>query len=214
MIATPAGASVAFAAGYAVGALPIAWLLVRGERGIDLRREGGGGTGAVDALRVAGPATACLAVVAECLKGGAVGLGAGLVSGTGWFVASAIAGCVVGDAFPVGFRRGGRGLVPLVSGLVIALPYAGLLCGIIAIPVALLTRMRGGVFDASVTVAVPLGLWLGTHDWRSLAPAAVMVVAMVTRSRLRQQSRARTALTDRRGATIVDQPSPHTESPE
>ena len=90
------------------------------------------------------------------------------MSGTGWFVASAIAGCVVGDAFPVGFRRGGRGLVPLVSGLVIALPYAGLLCGIIAIPVALLTRMRGGVFDASVTVAVPLGLWLGTHDWRSL----------------------------------------------
>jgi predicted MFS family arabinose efflux permease len=83
-----------------------------------------------------------------------------------------------------------------------------------AFPVALLTRMRGGFFDISVTVAVPLGLWLGTHDWRSLAPAAVIVAAMVTRSRLRQQSRARTALMDHRGATIVDQPSPHTGSPE
>ncbi|MGD0832892.1 MAG: glycerol-3-phosphate acyltransferase [Candidatus Dormibacteria bacterium] len=214
MIATPAGAAVAFVAGYAVGALPIAWLLVRRQRGIDLRREGGGGTGALDALRVAGPSTACLAVVVECLKGGAVGLGAGLVGGTSWFVASAIAGCVVGDAFPVGFRRGGRGLVPLVSGLIAALPFAGLLCGVIAVPVALLTRMRGGFFDISVTVAVPLGLWLGTHDWRSLAPAAVIVAAMVTRSRLRQQSRARTALMDHRGATIVDQPSPHTGSPE
>ena len=208
MIATPAAATVAFAAGYAVGAIPVAWLLVRRERGIDLRRHDGGGTGAIDALRVAGPSTACLALLVECLKGGVVGLGASLVSGTGWFVASAIAGCVVGDAFPVGFRRGGRGLVPLISGLVIALPFAGALCGVIAIPVALLTRMRGSVFDASVTVAVPLGLLLGTRDWRSLAPGALIVIAMVARSRLRQQARARAALTDHRGATIVDQPSP------
>ena len=86
----------------------------------------------------------------------------------------------------MGFRRGGRGLVPLVSGLVFSLPNAGLLCAIIAIPVAVLTRMRGGVYDVSVTIAVPLGLGLGTHDWRSLAPAAVIVVALVTRSRLRR----------------------------
>lgn len=206
MIATPAAAAAAFAAGYAVGAVPVAWLLVRRERGIDLRERGAGGTGSLDALRVAGPSTACLALLVECLKGGAVGLGASLFSGTGWFVASAIAGCVVGDAFPVGFRRGGRGLVPLVSGLLIALPFAGALCAVIAIPVALLTRMRGRVFDASVTVAVPLGLVLGTRDWRSLAPAAVIVAAMVARSQLRQQARTQAALMDHRGATIVDQP--------
>ena len=212
MIATPLDAGLAFAAAYAIGALPVAWLLVRRERGIDLRDHGG--TGAVDALRVAGPGTALLAVVIELLKGGAVGLSASLVSGrNGWFTASAIAGCVVGDAFPVGFRRGGRGLVPLVSGLALSLPFAGLLCAIIALPVAAMTRMAGRVYDLAVTVAVPLGLWLGTRDWQALAPAGVMVVALVTRSRLRRGARARAALGRGRHATIVDQPPPPPREP-
>lgn len=213
MIATPAGAALAFGAGYAVGALPIAWLLVRRERGIDLRQRGAGGTGAIDALVVAGPATACLALLVECLKGAAVGLAATLVSPAGWFVASAIAGCVAGDTFPVSFRRGGRGLIPLVSGLLVALPVAGILCGVIALPVALLTRMRGSVFDVSVTISVPLGLVLGTRDWRSLAPAAAMVATMVARSRLRQQAGVRAPLMHRGGGTIVDQPSPSNREP-
>ena len=202
MTPTPLDAGLAFAAAYVVGALPVAWLLVRRERGIDLREQGG--TGALDALRVAGLRTAMLAVVIELLKGGAVGLAASLVSGHhGWFIASAISGCVVGDAFPVGFRRGGRGLVPLVSGLVLSLPLAGLLCALIALPVAALTRMSGRVYDLAVSVAVPLGLWLGTRDWQTLAPAAVIVLALVVRSRMRRGGRA--ALTHRPGATIVDQ---------
>ncbi|MGP8161114.1 MAG: glycerol-3-phosphate acyltransferase [Candidatus Dormibacteria bacterium] len=205
MTPSPLAASIAFLIGYAVGALPVAWLLVRRRRGIDLRDYGG--TGAIDAFRVAGPGTAFLAGFLELLKGGAVGLTAFLVSGhTGWFAASAIAGCVVGDAFPVGFRRGGRGLVSLISGLALSLPAAGLLCAIIAIPVAFVTRMRGGVYDLAVAVAVPLVLLLGTFDWRSLAPAVVIVLALVVRSRLRREARSRAALSHRAGATIVDQP--------
>ncbi len=212
MTPTPLTASVAFVVAYAVGALPVAWLLVRRRRGLDLRDFGG--TGAIDALRVAGPGTAVLAGVVELLKGGAVGLTALLVSGhSGWFTAAAVAGCVVGDAFPVGFRRGGRGLVALISGLAFSLPTAGLLCAIIAVPVAVLTRMRGGVYDLAVAIAVPLGLGLGTLDWRSLPPSAVIVAALVLRSRLRRAARARVTLTERPGATIVDQPpSPRQES--
>ena len=201
----PPTAAIAFLVGYLVGALPVAWLLVRRERGIDLRQHGG--TGAIDALLVAGPGTAVTAAAIELLKGAAVGLTAALLShDLGWFVASAIAGCVVGDAFPVGFRRGGRGLVPLISGLAVSLPLAGLLCAIIALPVAALTRMRGGVYDLAVTVAVPLGLLLGTEDWRTLAPAAVIVLALVVRSRIRREARARATLPHRSGATIVDLP--------
>ena len=210
---TPLDAGIAFAAAYVVGALPVAWLLVRRRRGIDLRDHGG--TGALDAFRVAGPGLALIAGIIELLKGGAVGLAASLVSGhTGWFVASAIAGCVVGDAFPIGFRRGGRGLVPLISGLVFSLPTAGLLCAVIALPVAIFTRMGGRVYDLAVTVAVPLGLFLGTtFEWRTLAPAAVIVLALVLRSHLRRQARARAALTQRPGATIVDQPPTHSQEP-
>jgi glycerol-3-phosphate acyltransferase PlsY len=208
---TPLTAAIAFVIAYAVGALPVAWLLVRREKGIDLRLFGG--TGAIDTLRAAGPSTALLAGLIELLKGGVVGLTAFLLSHhTDWFAASAIAGCVVGDAFPIGFRRGGRGLVPLISGLALSLPLAGLLCAVIAVPVAIFTRMRGSVYDLAVTIAVPLGLLLASFDWRTLPPAIVIVLALVVRSRLRRGARARAALTRGAGATILDlPPSPRQE---
>jgi len=158
----------AFAAGYVVGALPVAWLLARRRPGI---------RGAV------------LAAVLEVLKGAAVGLAARLYTDSGWFIATAIAGCVAGDAFPVGFRRGGRGLVPLVSGLVVALPTAGLITAITAIPTALFTSMRGSVYDAVVLVAVPVGLLLGTREWQSLGPAAAIVLVLLARSHMRRRRR-------------------------
>ena len=158
----------AFAAGYVVGALPVAWLLARRRPGIR---------------------SAVLAVVLEVLKGAAVGLAARLYTDSGWFIATAIAGCVAGDAFPVGFRRGGRGLVPLVSGLVVALPTAGVITAITAIPTALFTSMRGSIYDAVVLVAVPVGLLLGTHEWQSLGPAAAIVLVLLARSHLRRRRR-------------------------
>ena len=158
----------AFAAGYVVGALPVAWLLARRRPGIR---------------------SAVLAVVLEVLKGAAVGLAARLYTDSGWFIATAIAGCVAGDAFPVGFRRGGRGLVPLVSGLVVALPTAGVITAITAVPTALFTSMRGSVYDAVVLVAVPVGLLLGTHEWQSLGPAAAIVLVLLARSHLRRRRR-------------------------
>ena len=158
----------AFAAGYVVGALPVAWLLARRRPGIR---------------------SAVLAVVLEVLKGAAVGMAARLYTDSGWFIATAIAGCVAGDAFPVGFRRGGRGLVPLVSGLVVALPTAGLITAITAIPTALFTSMRGSVYDAVVLVAVPVGLLLGTREWQSLGPAAAIVLVLLARSHMRRRRR-------------------------
>ena len=158
----------AFAAGYVVGALPVAWLLARRRPGIR---------------------SAVLAVVLEVLKGAAVGLAARLYTDSGWFIATAIAGCVAGDAFPVGFRRGGRGLVPLVSGLVVALPTAGVITAITAVPTALFTSMRGSIYDAVVLVAVPVGLLLGTREWQSLGPAAAIVLVLLARSHLRRRRR-------------------------
>jgi glycerol-3-phosphate acyltransferase PlsY len=198
-------AVIALVAGYAIGCLPVAWLLVRRERGIDLRQVGSGGTGAIDALLAAGPSTALLAIVVEVLKGGFVGLVALLWDPTPWFTATAIAGCVAGDAFPLGFRRGGRGLVPLVSGLCFALPTAAALCAVVAFPVALLTRMRGRVYDVAVAVAVPGGLLLDTGDWRVLPPAALMVAVLVGRAALRREARGRRRLGARQDARIIDQ---------
>ena len=73
------------------------------------RANGRGETGALDALVVGGLRAAALTVVLELIKGAVVGLGARVYDGDAWFAATAIAGCVVGDAFPVGIRRGRRG---------------------------------------------------------------------------------------------------------
>src|SRR5438105_1779587 len=180
---------VAFVAGYGVGALPVAWLLVRRRHGIDLRSRRGGGTGAASVLVVAGPTTAALAMALECAKGAAVALGAQLHSSAGWFVATAIAGCVVGDAFPPLYRRGGRGLLPLITGLIVGIPTAGAVTAVAAVPIALMTSMRGRLYEAVVAVAVPVGLVVGTRDWRSLVPAALIVAALLTRQAMRRRVR-------------------------
>lgn len=200
--------AIAFAVGYLVGALPVAWLLVRRRHGVDLRQTGAGGTGSLDAFAAGGMRTAALAIVLEVIKGAAVGGAARLYTDTGWFVATAIAGCVTGDAFPIGFRRGGRGLVPLVAGLVVALPTAGLITALTAIPTALFTSMRGRVYDAVVLVAVPVGLLLGTREWQSLGPAAVIVIVLLARAGIRR--RQKEAALSRRPAwrMVVDADNP------
>ena len=197
--------AVAFVCGYAVGTLPVAWLLVRRRTGVDMRSRGTGGTGSFDAWRVAGVQTALLALILELLKGAVVGLAARLYAPQGWFIAAAIAGCVVGDAFPVGFRRGGRGLAPLVSGLLVALPAAGAVTAVAAVPAAIFTSMRGSVYDAVVLIAVPVGLLLGTREWESLIPAAVIVAALLVRAGLRRRLRA-ARLATRTDAVVLDSP--------
>jgi glycerol-3-phosphate acyltransferase PlsY len=179
----------ALAGGYLVGSIPVAWLVVRRRQGIDLRRTGRGQTGALDALAFGGMRDAALTVVLELIKGAVVGLGARVYDGDPWFAATAIAGCVVGDAFPVGIRRGRRGVAPLVAGVVAALPSAWWAGVIIALPGVVLLGLRGRAFEQLVALCVPLGLLLGTRDVRTLGPAGVIVVALVARNRLRARHR-------------------------
>ena len=181
---------IAVAGGYLAGSAPMAWLVVRRRHGLDLRHHGVGGTGALDALFIAGPRAALTAAILEFLKGAVVGIAARAYSDTGWFTATAIAACVTGDAFPIGFRRGGRGLVPLISGLLFALPLAGILTGLVAIPAATLTRMGGRVYATVVVVAVPLGIVLGTAQLVSLVPAGVIVIVLLLARRRGPRGRA------------------------
>jgi len=113
-------------------------------------------------------------------------------------VALAIAGCVVGDAFPPLYRRAGRGLLPLVTGLIVVIPAAGAITAVAAIPVALLTSTRGRLYDTVVAIAVPVGLVLGTRDWRSLIAAGIIVATLLGRQAIRRR---------RKDARLVRQPA-------
>jgi glycerol-3-phosphate acyltransferase PlsY len=197
---------IALLGGYLVGSLPVAWLLVRRRHGIDLRARGG--TGALDALLAAGPRTALMAVLIEALKGGAVALAALLYWQEPWFVALAIAGCVAGDCFPAGFRRGGRGLVPLLSGLMVAFHGATSILVLIAVPVAVLTSMRGRTYETALALGVPAALLLTSHQWLTLGPALLMVAVLVARDRVRKQAALPGVLAPgRRRPLIVEHPA-------
>ncbi|HWW10119.1 MAG TPA: glycerol-3-phosphate acyltransferase [Candidatus Acidoferrales bacterium] len=208
---TIVAAAVAFAVSYVVGALPVAWLVVRRRHRIDMRQRGVGGTSALNAVAVGGVRTALLAGLLEVLKGAAVGLAARIYSPTGWFIATAIAGCVAGDAFPVGFRRSGRGILPLVSGLAVALPTAGLVTALTAIPAAVFTSMRGRIYDAVVTIAIPAGLLLGTREWQSLAPAAVIVGILLSRAALQRRRREASLIRGPAWRMVIDADVPNAE---
>ena len=216
--------------GYVVGIVPVAWILVRRARrsgsvrrldsplaaaGHGLPASSPGGThrrlGTVDALRAGGVRLALLVVVLELLKGAVVGLGARVYDDTAWFTATAIAGCVVGDAFPLGVRGGRRGVVPLLSGALAALPGTWSAGIIVALPVILIVALSGAAFEAVIAVTVPAAFVLGTREWRTVFPALLIVIALVARDRLRRsledgRGPARGSPAPSRGAATLEQP--------
>lgn len=93
--------------GYAVGSLPIGYLLAHRARGVDLRRVGSGNVGATNVYRTGGLAMAVAVMLADMGKGAA----AVLLAGGGTAAVAAGVAAVVGHIYPVwlGFR-GGKGV--------------------------------------------------------------------------------------------------------
>ena len=93
--------------GYAVGSMPVAYLVAQSAGGVDLRRVGSGNVGAENVYRTSGLRLAIAVMIADMAKGTvAVLLPADAVS----TVAAGVA-AVVGQVYPVwlGFR-GGKGV--------------------------------------------------------------------------------------------------------
>ena len=92
--------------GYAVGSLPIGYLVAQGRGGVDLRRVGSGNVGATNVYRTSGLALAIAVMLADIGKGAAAVLLAG-----GANPAAAGVAAVVGHIYPVWLRfRGGKGV--------------------------------------------------------------------------------------------------------
>lgn len=93
--------------GYAIGSLPVGYVIARVIHGVDVRQTGSGNVGATNVYRAAGWRPG-LAVLALDLAKGAASV---LLSGGGDAALAAGVGAVVGHIFPVwlGFR-GGKGV--------------------------------------------------------------------------------------------------------
>src|SRR5687767_2999236 len=92
--------------GYAVGSLPIGYLVAQGSAGVDLRRVGSGNVGATNVYRTSGLALALAVLLADIGKGAA----AVWLTGTPNPAAAGVA-AVVGHIYPLWLRfRGGKGV--------------------------------------------------------------------------------------------------------
>ena len=144
---------------YFIGALPTGLILVRVLRGEDIREHGSGNIGAVNVLRVAGPAVAAAVLLVDVLKGLVpvlLALRAGLAP---WAVVAAGLAAIAGHNWSIflGFR-GGKGIATSFGVLVGLSLQAALVAAAIWIVAVAITRFSS-LGSLLAVVSVPITLW-------------------------------------------------------
>ncbi|MEO1003472.1 MAG: glycerol-3-phosphate 1-O-acyltransferase PlsY [Cyanobacteria bacterium J06638_7] len=158
---SPALAPLLLLAGYLLGSIPSGYLAGRWVRGIDIRREGSGSTGATNVLRVVGKAPALAVLLVDVFKGTAAVLLAralldpGLAGTDSWVVAAGVA-ALAGHIWPLWLGWRGGKAVATALGLLLGLSWpVGLAC--LGVFLTVLTASRI-VSLSSVLAAVALPL--------------------------------------------------------
>lgn len=160
--------------GYAVGSLPIGFLVAHRTGGIDLRRVGSGNVGTANVYRTTGLLSAVAVMVGDIAKGAA----AVLLAGGGTAGVAAGVAAVVGHIYPVWLRfRGGKGVATAsgVFGVLTPLPVV-----VAAAAFALVVARTRFVSLGSIvaTVLLPIIEWL-TPGLRAVDIGATVVAALI-----------------------------------
>jgi acyl phosphate:glycerol-3-phosphate acyltransferase len=164
----------AIVVGYAVGSLPIGYLVLQRARGVDLRRVGSGNVGATNAYRTSGPAMAFAVMLADAAKGA----GAVLLAGGGVHAAMAGVAAVIGHIYPVWLRfKGGKGVATAGGAFSVLSPLATLIAAF-AFAVVVFRSRFVSLGSIVATVTLPLVEWL-TPGLRAVDVAATIVSALI-----------------------------------
>jgi glycerol-3-phosphate acyltransferase PlsY len=128
-------------AGYLLGSISFAVLLVRRRTGTDIRREGSGNAGATNVLRAHGKGLAAAVAAADVAKGAAAVLLARAFTADPKAAAAAGLAAIVGHVFPIfyGFR-GGKGVATAVGAFLALAPLPTLVCLAVFVLVVAVTR--------------------------------------------------------------------------
>jgi len=159
--------------GYAIGSLPIGYLVAQGAGGVDLRRVGSGNVGATNVYRTSGLAIAIAVMLADMGKGAA----AVLLAGGSSPVAAGVA-AVVGHIYPVWLRfRGGKGVATASGVFAILTPIPTLLAA--AAFAVVVTRSRFVSLGSVVaTIVLPIAEWM-TPGLRAVDIGATLVAVLI-----------------------------------
>ena len=178
-------------AGYLLGSIPSGYLAARWLKGIDIRQEGSGSTGATNVLRVFGKGPALAVFLVDVLKGTAAVLLAkavleplGQPLGTdgwqidGWIVLAGLAG-LAGHIWPIWLGWKGGKAVATGLGMLLGVSWpVGLACFGIFLTVLSLSRI---VSLSSVVAALSLPLlMLGSFGSAGIRPAYLLLAVLTT----------------------------------
>ena len=155
---------------YLAGSVQWGLILVRLQRGIDVRTMGSGRTGVTNVLRAAGKRAALTVLLLDAGKGLALVLAARAATGDATIHAATAAAVVVGHIWPVfaGFR-GGRGIAPGLGATGGLLPLATLAGLAVFIPLVAVTRYVSLGSVAGVTVVIAVSIVLTVTGYAPLA---------------------------------------------
>ena len=162
-------------AGYLLGSVSFAVLLVRVKTGRDIRTEGSGNAGATNVLRSHGKGLGLLVAALDIAKGAAAVLFVRFVTADPRYTAAAGFAAVLGHVFPLyyGFR-GGKGVATAVGAFLALTPVATLACVAAFLAVVAVTRYVSLGSCVAIVLLPPAARLLG-H-----APSAVLVAAAFT----------------------------------
>ena len=181
--------------GYLCGAIPVSLLVAR-RHGVDLRRTADGNPGAWNALEQLGPRKAWPAFVGDGAKAFIPAALAHLLFGF-WPAYAAVAGAMVGHAFPLPHpSQGGKSIMCFVGGAFALSPVAAAVCAALAV---ILTLTAGFAWGARLAIfAFPL-VQLVTDPVAHVAATGVLMtfigVLFVTRRRARASAATGETLT-------------------
>jgi len=168
---------------YLLGSIPFGYLIVRWQKGVDVRSTGSGSTGATNVMRNLGVIGFVATFILDVVKGIlAVLLASHLTSGNPRWIAISSVAAILGHCFPVWLKfRGGKGVATGVGVFIALAPLqVALALGIFAIVVAIWRYISLG--SIAGTAAFPLLVQCMKHPPLPIvlgaAGAALIIISM------------------------------------
>lgn len=127
---------------YLLGSIPFGYLIVRWQKGIDVRSTGSGGTGATNVMRNIGIAGFVATFILDVSKGIlAVLLASRLTSGDPRWIAASSVAAILGHCFPVWLKfHGGKGVATGVGVFIALAPFEVALVLVIFVIILMIWR--------------------------------------------------------------------------
>lgn len=174
---------VPVALGYAVGSLPIGYVLARLMRGVDLRHVGSGNVGAANVYRATGLGFALVVMALDMTKGAtSVVLASRLAGGSAAPAAAAVA-AVLGHVYPVWLRfRGGKGVATAAGAFVVLAPLATLLASFAFVSAIWMTRYVS-LGSLIATATLPALAWGTDAPFPVLVGGVIAALVIIERHR-------------------------------